>query len=104
MIVEERDYRVKAGLLADFVEAYSDEGLAIQLEPLGTFHGYFTSEIGELNHVIAWWSYDSLGDRMARRAKMLADPRWHAYLKRVKGMLEVQNSRILIPTAFSPLR
>ena len=104
MVVEERDYRVKAGFLSDFLEAYRDEGLAIQLELLGSFHGYFTSEIGELNHVVAWWSYDSFDDRMARRGTMMADPRWQQYLKRVKGMLEVQSSRILVPTAFSPLR
>lgn len=104
MIVEERDYRVRSGFLPDFLEAYRSEGLPIQLELLGTFHGYFTTEIGELNHVVAWWSYEGLDDRLARRTKMMADPRWGAYLSRVKGMLDVQKSRILIPTDFSPLR
>ena len=37
-------------------------GLPIQLELLGEFLGYFTTEIGELNHVVAWWKYDNLGD------------------------------------------
>jgi len=104
MIMEERDYRIRAGFLADFVNAYAEHGLHIQLEHLGTFHGYFTSEIGELNHVVAWWSYEGLDDRLARRARMMQDPRWQSFLQRVKGMIDTQNSRILVPTAFSPLR
>ena len=78
MIVEERDYTLKAGKLGAFVETYRDHGLQIQLDYLGAFHGYFTSEIGEPNHVVAWWSYASLDDRQARRARMSADPLWQA--------------------------
>ncbi|MEI8147146.1 MAG: NIPSNAP family protein [Alphaproteobacteria bacterium] len=104
MIIEERDYRIQAGRLAEFVSAYETHGLPIQLEMLGTFLGYFTSEVGELNHVVAWWSYDSLDDRMARRDRMMADPRWQAYLALVKGMIDVQNSRFLRPTRFSPIK
>lgn len=104
MIYEERDYRVKAGKLADFVKLYGEHGLHIQRELLGTFLGYFTSEIGELNHVVALWRYDSLEDRMVRRAKMIADPRWNDYLQRVDGLLDVQTTRILTPVSFSPMQ
>ncbi len=104
MIMEERDYRVKAGKLAEFVKVYETYGLEIQKQYLGTFHGYFTTEIGELNHVVAWWSYADLNDRQARREKMLADPRWSEYLTRAAGLLDVQNSRILKPVSFSPLK
>ena len=104
MIYEERDYRIKAGKLAEFVCLYGEFGLPLQKEHLGTFIAYFTSEIGELNHVVALWSYESLNDRMARRARMLADPRWQDYLKRVDGLIDVQNSRILSPVSYSPLQ
>lgn len=104
MIIEERDYTAKPGKLATFVDTYRDHGLQIQIEYLGTFHGYFTTEIGELNHVVAWWSYDSLDDRQARRAKMLADPRWQAYGAMVTDLLQLQTTRILSPVSFSPLR
>lgn len=104
MIVEERDYRIWHGQVAAFIEAYGTHGLPIQKEHLGTFLGYFTTEIGELNHVVAWWRYDSLADREARRERMMADPRWHEYLSLTNGMLDIQQSRILKPTAFSPLR
>lgn len=103
MIIEERDYRTKAGQTAAFVASYGQYGLPLQLKYLGTFHGYFTSEIGELNHVVAWWSYDSLDDRAARRARMQADPEWSGYLRRIDGMLDLQTNRILKPASFSPL-
>jgi len=44
MIVEERDCRVRAGKLKQFVSIYEQCGLAIQKEYLGTFHGYFTTD------------------------------------------------------------
>lgn len=104
MIYEERDYRVIAGKLGKFVQLYGDHGLPLQKEHLGTFIAYFTTEIGELNHVVAIWGYKDLGDREARRKAMLADPRWHEYLRMVDGMLDVQTSRILTPVAYSPLQ
>jgi NIPSNAP len=104
MIVEERDYRVKAGKLGQFVGLYEKHGLPIQLELLGKFLGYFTTEIGELNHVVALWAYDSLDDRLQRRDRMMADPRWQEYLKMVDGLLDVQNTRLLKPTSFSPIK
>ena len=104
MIIEERDYTTRPGKLAAFVETYREHGLHIQVEHLGTFHGYFTTEIGELNHVVAWWAYDSLADREARRARMLADPRWPDDLGRIGDLLQLQTTRILNPVSFSPLR
>ncbi|ORE90321.1 NIPSNAP family protein [Acuticoccus yangtzensis] len=104
MIYEERDYHIKPGKLAEFVDAYKNHGLAIQKKHLGTFVCYFTSEIGTLNHVVALWGYEGLDDRMARRRRMMADPDWQAYLKRVDGLLAEQHSRILLPTDFSPLQ
>ncbi len=104
MIVEERDYRIKAGKVGQFVGLYEKHGLPIQLELLGKFLGYFTTEIGELNHVVALWGYESLDDRQQRRDRMMADPRWQEYLKMVDGLLEVQNTRLLKPASFSPIK
>ncbi|BDG71726.1 NIPSNAP family protein [Roseomonas fluvialis] len=104
MIVEERDYRLKPGKLGAFVAAYEAHGLPIQIELLGEFLGYFTTEIGELNHVVAWWRYTSFEDRLARRDRMMADPRWQAYLDRVTDLVDVQQTRLLRPTRFSPIQ
>ena len=104
MIIEERDYRIVAGKLADFISVYYTFGLPVQQRHLGRFLGYFTTEIGELNHVVAWWSYDSFADRETRREKMLADGEWPGYLSRIGGLIDIQQTRILKPTSFSPLR
>lgn len=104
MIYEERDYRIKAGKLAEFVQLYGEYGLPLQKQHLGTFIAYFTTEIGELNHVVALWGYQSLDDRMTRRKAMLADPAWQDYLKRVDGLIDTQNTRILNPVSYSPLQ
>lgn len=104
MVYEERDYRTKAGKLGEFVKDYGQFGLPIQKKHLGTFVAYFTSEIGELNHVVAIWGYASLADRETRRKAMLADPDWQDYLRRVDGLLEVQTTRILNPVSYSPLQ
>lgn len=104
MIVEERDYRLKPGKLGLFVSTYEKHGLPLQLKHLGQFLGYFTTEIGELNHVVALWGYDGLDDRARRRAAMLADPQWLEYLGMVADYLDVQNTRILTPSSFSPIQ
>jgi aminoacrylate hydrolase len=104
MIVEERDYRVKHGKLAEFIKLYSEHGLPIQKELLGKFLGYFTTDIGELNHVVAWWQYDSLADREARREAhdgrpalegLPQDDRGHA---RRAELAHLEAHRLLAPT------
>lgn len=104
MFIEERDYRIKPGRAGEFVASYEQYGLALQKHYLGKFLGYFTSEIGELNHVVALWGYESLDDRARRRAQMLCDPRWQEYLDRVLPLLETQSTRLLSPASFSPIQ
>ena len=104
MIMEDPDNTARPGRLATFVETCREHGLPIQLEHLGTFQGYVTTEIGELDHVVAGWSDDSLADREVRPARMLADPRWAGDLVRIGDLLQLQADRVLDPTSFSPLR
>ncbi|PZU83272.1 MAG: NIPSNAP family protein [Shinella sp.] len=103
MLLEERDYRIRAGYLGQFVELYVELGLPIQVRHLGEPVGFFTSDIGELNHFISMWRWESLADRDARRATMLADPGWPKYLASIKGLIDTQNIRFLAPTHFSPM-
>jgi hypothetical protein len=104
MIIEERDYRIKPGKIQKFVETYEEAELPMQKELLGEFLGYFTSEIGELNHDVALWRYEGLDDRLQRREKMVANERWHRYLDMVVELIDVQNTLILRPTRFSPVQ
>lgn len=103
MLLEERDYRIRAGFLGDFVDCYMRLGLPIQRAHLGEPVGFFTSDIGELNHFVSMWRWHDLGERTARREKMLADPDWSGYLASIKGLVDTQTIRFLAPTPFSPL-
>jgi len=104
MIVEHRTYTVAQGRMEEYLELYERVALPLQLKYLGHLIGFFVSEIGTLNQVVHLWGYDSLADREARRARMDADPEWRAYRKSIAGMFVNQESRILKPARFSPLK
>jgi len=104
MIVEQRDYHVFTGKLSEVVRMYADEGIALQQEHLGEFLGSFTTDVGALSTYTALWGYDSYAAREERRANLQADPRWQDFLGRLQPLLHTQQNRILVPTAFSPIR
>jgi hypothetical protein len=62
--------------------------------------------VGTLNQVVHIWKYESMGDREKRRAAMVADPAWQAFLAEsaALGALQTQESKILVPVSFSPLK
>jgi hypothetical protein len=87
MIVEQRDYHVFTGKLAEVVRLYETEGILIQNEVLGGLIGAFTTDIGALSTYTHIWRY--------------AD--WKAFLAKVQPLIHTQASRILLPTSFSPI-
>jgi NIPSNAP protein len=104
VIVEQRDYHVYTGKLPELVRLYGDEGIAIQQEILGGLVGAFTVEVGELSTYTHLWRYDSFEERLERRARLQADPRWQAFLPKILPLIHEQQSRILLPTPFSPIK
>jgi hypothetical protein len=104
VIVEQRDYHVYTGKLAELVRLYADEGIAIQQEILGRLIGVFTTDVGALSTYTSMWGYDSFAERERRRARLQADERWRAFLDRIQPLIHTQQNRILVPTAFSPIR
>ncbi|HEV3178803.1 MAG TPA: NIPSNAP family protein [Stellaceae bacterium] len=104
MIVEQRTYTLFAGKTAEYLRLYESEGMAIQTRILGRLVGYFTTEIGPLNQIIHMWGYDSFEDRSRRRAQMQADPGWKAYVAKIQPLIQTQESKILNPTSFSPIK
>ena len=104
MIVEQRDYHVYTGKLNELVRLYAEEGIALQQEILGGLIGVFTTDIGPLSTYTSMWGYESFAEREERRARLQADPRWKPFLDRVQPLIHTQQNRILVPTAFSPLR
>ena|SRR6185436_13515206 len=104
MIVEQRDYHVYTGKLAELVRLYETEGIAVQQEILGGFIGAFTTEIGALSTYTSMWRYESFDEREQRRVRLQADERWKAFLPKIQPLIHTQQNRILVPTPFSPLR
>lgn len=105
MLVEERCYvlRMPYGP-QEYLALYEAEGLQVQRETLGRLLGYFSTEVGGLNSMVHLWGYDSFEDRLRRRAALAADPRWQAYLERIRPLIESMSNRLLVPTSFSPIR
>jgi hypothetical protein len=104
VIVEERDYHVQTGKLPELVRLYEAEGIPIQEEILGRLVGAFTTDVGALSTYTHLWAYESYGERAERRARLGADERWQAFLPKIQPLIHTQQNRILVPTAFSPIR
>ena len=104
MIVEQRDYHVHTGKLPELVRLYEAEGIPIQEEVLGGLVGAFTVDVGALSTYTTLWRYDSYDEREQRRARLQADERWQAFLKKVQPLMHTQQNRVLVPTSFSPLK
>lgn len=100
MLVEERTYTTHPGKWRDYLRLYEAEGLEPQKRILGRMVGYYTTEIGELNQVVHLWAYQDLKERSERRAQLLADPAFAAYVQKMLPLLQKQESRILRPTSF----
>jgi hypothetical protein len=104
MIVEERDYHVTTGKLAELVKLYETEGIELQKSHLGNLIGAFTTDVGALSTYTHIWAYDNYAERGERRARLQADDRWKAFLAKIQPLIHTQQNRILVPTSFSPLR
>ncbi len=104
MIVEQRDYQVYTGKLAEVVRMYETEGIELQQRYLGRLIGAFTTDVGVLSTYTHLWAYDDYDDRLRRRTELQADQAWQDFLARLQPLLHNQQNRILIPTSFSPLR
>lgn len=104
MIVEERIYKIRSGMMQTYLGLVREEGLAIQQPILGNLIGYFVTEIGDLSRIIHMWGYESLDDRTRRRKLLAENTAWLAFIPRLSQCIETMENRILLPTDFSPLK
>jgi hypothetical protein len=103
MIVEERIYSIVAGQIAAYLSAYAEEGYNVQRFHLGDPIGYYSTEFGTLNQVVHLWQYVSFDDRAKRRASLMADPVWLAFLPKVAPLIKQMENKLLTPTQFRSL-
>ena len=104
MIIEQRTYIFHPGGVPAFMQRYTPEIRELQRSILGNLIGYFVAETGVLNQTVHLWGYDSMDARMARRAELAGREEWRAFLASILPLLVTQESKILLPTAFSPIR
>jgi hypothetical protein len=104
MILDERTYAIYPAHVKEYLRVYVEEGMALQISHLGDLVGWFTTDAGVVNEVVHMWRYQDMGDRERRRAAMDADPNWQVFRERTSGFVQSMRSRILRPTAFSPMR
>ena len=106
MIVEHRTYTLHPSKRKAWIDLYEQYGLPLQNKYLGGLVGFFVSEIGPLNQVVHIWKYDSLAERERRRAEMVKDPGWAEFVRRSAELDATvsQESKILTPVSFSPIR
>lgn len=79
MIYEKRTYTINPLKMADWLALYQSDALAVQTDHLGQLIGFFFTEIGVVNQVVHIWAYESLDDRLVRRARMAQDERWQTF-------------------------
>lgn len=103
MYYEIRTYRLKNGAIPEYLKVVEEEGIAIQKSHLGHLVGYFYSEVGPINEIVHIWAFASLDERQERRAALMADPAWRAFLPKIRDLIEVADNKIMKPAAFSPL-
>lgn len=104
MILDERTYAIHPAHVREYLDIYAEEGMALQVSHLGHLVGWFTTDTGVVNEVVHVWRYENLGERERRRAALEADPQWQAFRRKTSGFVQSMRSRILRPTAFSPMQ
>lgn len=102
MLYDHRTYRVKPGTLPAHLKLYEEMGREPQIRHLGEPVLYAVTESGPVNTYVHVWQYENAGDRETRRAAMMADPQWQAYLKasREAGYLIQQDNQLMTPAPF----
>ena len=104
MFVDERIYTLHAGQVPVFLKLYEEEGMECQVRILGNMVGYYYTDFGPLNQIVHMWGYESFEERTRRRAELIANADWQAYVAKVRPWILRQENRILIPAPFSPVR
>lgn len=104
MIYEMRTYTAKPGKLKSWLVAFEKTRLPILQRHLGRLVAAFTPDTGNVNQLIHIWEYEDHPDRVLRRERLWSDPEWLDPTKNTSDALVQQESIILLPTTFSPLR
>lgn len=106
MIYDHRTYTCRAGTIKAQLALYEAHGWEPQCRHLGKPVLYGLTETGDVNSYVHVWAYQDAADRATRRAAMMADPDWQAYLQKSAeaGYLTAQVNKILTDVPFFSAR
>jgi hypothetical protein len=106
MLLDHRTYTVRPGTIRKQLALYEKHGLAPQKRHFGEPLAYAVAETGDVNTYVHIWVYEDAADRAAKRASLMADPEWRAYLEMnaEAGFLLKQESKLMSPVSFAPIK
>ena len=104
MIVDMRTYTYYPDTYRLFLKFYQEQGYAITSKHLGFNLGLFTASSGIVNRTIQWFAYQDHDHRDSCRKGYLTSGTKIDFTNDADKMIRQQESRMLIPTDFSPLR
>ena len=97
MFVEQRIYSLVPGGTAEYIKIYEAFGRAVQERILGAMLGYYTRDIGELNQLVYFWSFDSMDERTRRRSALMADAEFKVFRGKIRHLVVRQENTLLVP-------
>lgn len=107
MIIDMRTYTHKPSRYRQFLKIYQETGYAITSKFLGFNVGLFTTSSDTVNRTVQWFAYESHDHRDECRRNYLTSATKQAFTngdEGADGCIRTQESRVMIPTSFSPLR
>ncbi|WP_430398396.1 NIPSNAP family protein [Ferrovibrio sp.] len=106
MLLDVRTYTCRPGRLKPQLDLYEKLGFAAQKRHLGEPLAFLVTESGALNTYVHIWVYENAGDREKKRAAMLADPEWQAFIaaSAAEGNLVAQETKLMNPASFAPIK
>ena len=106
MLFDHRTYTCRPGTIRKQLALYEKYGLAAQTRHLGQPFAYLVTETGDVNSFVHIWVYEDAADRAKKRAAMIKDPEWLAYMEKnaEAGYLVKQENKLMTDAPFAPYR
>tara|TARA_B110000977_G_scaffold201839_1_gene299147 strand:+ start:4500 stop:5144 length:645 start_codon:yes stop_codon:yes gene_type:complete len=106
---ELRTYQLELGYnpipkLVDLMAAGLPSKLKSDTERKGTLVGMFFSDVGRLNQFIEIWRYDTNADHIRVRESARTANKWRSTIGEIAPMVQMFDTKLTVPTAFSPVQ
>lgn len=104
MIIDHRTYNIVPRRMKEYLEIFEEFAMPVQRRHLGEPIFFGVTDTGPQDQVVHLWGYKDFADYEARRAARNADPDWAVYLEKTKGLVVSQETKVIRPAKFSPIK